>query len=76
MHVSRFRMIACLAFCCSLFGSALARQPAPADHSTRRIYVEPFVTQEGSQKFREDVIADLRKVSSVSLTGEIGRAHV
>src|SRR6202012_265874 len=61
------RMIACFAFCCSLFGSALARQPAPTDHSTRRIYVEPFVTQEGSQKFREDVIAELRKAKSVSL---------
>ncbi len=70
MNVPRFRMIACFAFCCSLFGSALARQPAPADHSTRRIYVEPFVTQEGSQKFREDVIAELRKVSSVSLAGD------
>ncbi len=63
-------MIACFVFCCSLFGSALARQPAPADHSTRRIYVEPFVTQEGSEKFREDMIAELRKVSSVSLAGD------
>jgi phosphate transport system substrate-binding protein len=48
-------------------GSALAWQPAPADHSTRRIYVEPFVPQEGSEKFREDVIAELRKMNSVSL---------
>jgi phosphate transport system substrate-binding protein len=53
-----------------LFGSALARQATPTDHSTRRIYVEPFVTQEGSQKFREDVIAELRKVNSVSLAGD------
>src|SRR5580698_11322165 len=74
MNVPRFRMIACFAFCCSLFGSALARQPAPADHSTRRIYVEPFVTQSGAEKFREDVIAELRKVSSVSLASDASSA--
>ena len=76
MNVSRFRMIACFAFCCSLFGSVFARQTPPADHSTRRIYVEPFVTQEGSEKFRQDVIAELRKLNSVSLAGDESSADV
>ncbi len=76
MNVSRFRMIACLAFCCSIFGSALIAHTAPADHSTRRIYVEPFVTQVGSEKFREDVIAELRKTNSVSLAGDESSADV
>jgi phosphate ABC transporter phosphate-binding protein len=76
MNVSRSRMIACFAFCCSLFGSAFARQTPPADHSTRRIYVEPFVTQEGSEKFRQDVIAELRKLNSVSLAGDESSADV
>ncbi|WP_263351235.1 phosphate ABC transporter substrate-binding protein PstS [Acidicapsa acidisoli] len=76
MNVSRFRMIACFALCCSMFGSALVAQMAPVDHSTRRIYVEPFVTKEGSEKFREDVIAELRKLNSVSLAGDESSADV
>jgi phosphate ABC transporter phosphate-binding protein len=76
MNVSRSRMIACFAFCCFIFGSAFARQTAPADHNTRRIYVEPFVTQEGSEKFRQDVIAELRKLNSVSLAGDESSADV
>jgi phosphate transport system substrate-binding protein len=70
MNVSRFRMIACFAFCCSIFGSALVAQSAPADHSTRRIYVEPLVTKEGSDKFREDVMAELRKMNSILLADD------
>ena len=76
MNVSRFRMIVCFAFCCSLVGSALASQTAPADHGTRLIYVEPFVTQVGSEKFREDVISQLRKLNSVSLAGDESNADV
>jgi phosphate transport system substrate-binding protein len=76
MNVSRFRMITCFAFCCSIFGSALAWQTSPADHSTRRIYVEPFVTKQGSEKFREDVVAGLRKLNSVSLARDESNADV
>jgi phosphate transport system substrate-binding protein len=70
MSVSPFRLTVCFALCCSMFGPALAGQTAPPNHSTRRIYVEPFVTQAGSEKFREDVIAQLRKLNSVSLAGD------
>jgi phosphate ABC transporter phosphate-binding protein len=76
MNVSRFRIIACSAFCCSIFGSALVSQTPPTDHSTRRIYVEPFVTQKGSERLREDVIARLRKLNSVSLAEDESSADV
>ena len=55
-----------IAFSVTIFGTALASQNV-RPHSVKRIYVEPFVTQTGSQKFRDDVIAELRKLSSVSL---------
>jgi phosphate ABC transporter phosphate-binding protein len=66
MNVSRFRLTVCVALCCMMLGSAPAWQTAPANR-IKRIYVEPFATQAGSEKFREDVIADLRNLSSVSL---------
>jgi phosphate ABC transporter phosphate-binding protein len=70
MSACRFRLTLCFAFFCAMLGSALAWQTPPANQATRRIYVEPFVTQAGSEKFREDVIAELRKVSSVSLAAD------
>ena len=33
----------------------------------KRLYVEPFTTKSGSEKLREDLIADLRKLSSISI---------
>lgn len=66
MGLFPFRLTVCFAFCCAMFGSALAWQTAPAN-PIKRIYVEPFATEAGSEQFREDVISDLRKVSSVSL---------
>ncbi len=74
MSVSPFRLTACLLFCCAIFGSALASQTAPAN-PIRRIYVEPFATQEGSGNFREDVIAELRKLNSVSLAADESSAE-
>jgi len=74
MSVSPFRLTVCFALFCSMFGSALARQTVPADHATRRIYVEPFATREGSEKFREDVIADLRKLNSISIAKDESNA--
>jgi len=47
-------------------GQVFAWQSPTAD-AVRRIYVEPFTTREGSQKLREDVIAELRKQSSVAV---------
>ena len=69
MSVTPFRLTVCFAFCCAMFGSALAWQTAPAN-PIRRIYVEPFATQAGSEKFREDVITELRKLNSVSLAAD------
>jgi phosphate ABC transporter phosphate-binding protein len=69
MRGSPFRLIICFSFCCAMFGSALAWQTPPANQ-IRRIYVEPFVIRAGSEKFREDVIAGLRKMNLVSLTGD------
>ncbi len=34
---------------------------------TKRLYVEPFTTDPGSPKLREDVVAELRKIHSLSL---------
>jgi phosphate ABC transporter phosphate-binding protein len=64
-----FRLTFCIAFAVLIFGTAHASQTAHTN-SVRRIYVEPFVTQAGSEKFREDVIAELRKLSSVSLASD------
>jgi len=79
MRVSRFRLAACFAFwcavlcctmlCCAMFGSALAQQTAPTNQ-IRRLYVEPFATQAGSEKFREDVIRELRRLNVVSLAAD------
>jgi len=74
MRVSRFRLTVCFAFwcamfCCTMFVSALSRQTAPASQ-IKRLYVEPFATQAGSEKFREDVISELRKLNSVSLAAD------
>jgi phosphate ABC transporter phosphate-binding protein len=69
MSESRFRRIVCLAFCFLIPGTAMASQTS-SPHRVRRIYVEPFVIQSGAEQFREDVIAELRKVSSVSLASD------
>jgi PBP superfamily domain len=52
-----------------MFGFARAQQTAPASQ-IRRLYVEPFATQAGSEKFREDVISQLRKLNSVSVAAD------
>jgi PBP superfamily domain len=67
MNFSRLRFAICLVLCCGMAGPALAWQAAPAN-PIRRIYVESFTTREGSEKNREDIIAELRKMKSVSLT--------
>ena len=42
----------------------------------RRLYVEPFTTREGSEKLRDDVISELRKLGSVSLAASAQAADV
>lgn len=73
MNVCPIRLTVCVAFCCAIFSSALAGQTEPANR-IRRIYVEPFATQTASEQFREDVIAQLRKLSSVSLAPDESKA--
>ena len=65
MRVSRLRFAVYLVLCCGVFAPAIAWQTEPA-HPVRRIYVEPFTTRQGSEKFREEVVAELRKMKSVS----------
>jgi phosphate transport system substrate-binding protein len=62
MNLVRTRIvrIACLFVIASL---AFAWQSP----GVRRLYVEPFTTKDGSEKLREDVIAELRKLNSVSV---------
>ena len=69
MSAASLRIAVCLVLCCGMVGPARARQAAPAN-TNRRIYVEPFATRQGSDKFREDVIAELRKMKSVSLAAD------
>jgi phosphate ABC transporter phosphate-binding protein len=69
MSVSRLRFIVCLALCCGIAGPALAWQTGPIPPG-RRIYVEPFATREGSEKFREGIVSELRKMKSVSLAAD------
>ena len=67
MSVSRFRLTAWFAFCCAMFGPALAQTPV---NQIKRLYVEPLATQSGSEKFRADLISQLRKLNSVSLAAD------
>jgi phosphate transport system substrate-binding protein len=69
MGASPFRLAFWIAFSVTILGTAFASQTARS-HSVTRIYVEPFVTQAGSETFREDVIAELHKLSSVSLASD------
>ena len=41
--------------------------PASNAAEIKRLYVEPFTTKAGSEKLREDLIAELRKQNSISL---------
>jgi hypothetical protein len=73
MKVCPFQLAICFVFCCVLAGATLSGKTALSNSSSnkiRRIYVEPFTTQQGSEKFREDVIGELRKLPSVSLASD------
>jgi len=60
------------ACCCVMAVPSIAWQAAQSG-AIRRLYVEPFTTKAGSEKLREDVIAELRKLSAISLvSGESG----
>ncbi len=66
MTVSDPKWILRFACCCALAGSVAGWQAGPPG-AIQRLYVEPFVTKAGAEELRKDVIAELRKISSVSL---------
>ena len=66
MFISGWKWIIRFSGCCAFAGLALHQQAAQPE-AARRLYVEPFVTKAGAEKLREDVIAELRKIRSVSL---------
>src|SRR6201996_6983867 len=77
MTLYSFRLAICSVFCCVLAGATLCGQTTPSNspsNKVRRIYVEPFTTQKGSETFRDDVIAELRKLPSVSLASDASNA--
>lgn len=51
-----------------MFALALAAQTPSVQ--IRRLYVEPFATQAGFERFRDDVLNELRKLNSVSLAAD------
>lgn len=66
-HVSYLLMkIVHVACCCALVGGALACQAAD-QLEIKTLYVEPFAMKTGAEKLRADVIAQLRKLGSISL---------
>jgi hypothetical protein len=41
----------------------------------KRVYVEPFTTKSGSAPLRDGLIAELRKLSSISLVADASKAE-
>ncbi len=66
--------------CCLLAGTYLPSGRSFASPATdsvaKRLYVEPFQTKEDAAKLRDDVTAELRKVSSVSLVADASNADL
>jgi len=66
MNVFPSRLFLCVAVLCTVLGSARSWQTSSTTR-IKQIYVEPFATQAGSEKFRQDLIAELGKHVLVSL---------
>jgi phosphate transport system substrate-binding protein len=68
-----------LACCCMLAAPAFSGQ-APAGQTAatqaKRLYVEPFTTKADAKKLRDDLIAELRKLPSVSLVLDESKADL
>ena len=69
MSVFPSRLILCLAALGTVLGSVCALQTSSTTR-IKQIYVESFATQAGSEKFREAVIAELRKQNSISIAAD------
>jgi phosphate transport system substrate-binding protein len=66
MSVSKPKWILRFACCCALAGSAAGWQPRQPG-AIKRLYVESFVTKAGAEELRANMIAELGKISSISL---------
>jgi phosphate transport system substrate-binding protein len=60
--------------CCLLAGSAFAWQGT--NGAAKRLYVEAFATKAGAERLREDVNAELRKLTSISLAPDPSSADL
>lgn len=63
-----------IACCCVLMVPCLSAQAPSA--GAKRLYVEAFATKADAQKLREDLIAELRKVPSVSIVSNESSADL
>lgn len=66
MSPFRTKWMACLVCCCAIAAPSPAWQDGRPS-AGRRLYVEPFTTKAAPEKLREQVIAELSKLSGVSL---------
>jgi phosphate transport system substrate-binding protein len=57
-------------------GWQTASTPAPKVSPARRLFVEPFTTEEGSEKLRDDLISELRRLGNVPLAANAQAADV
>ena len=73
MTAFRVKWITGLACLCAMAAPSLAWQGEKAG-GIKRLYVEAFVTKAGSEKLREDVLAELRKLRSLSLVSSESNA--
>ncbi len=66
--------VSCAVFCCLLAAPAVAWQAG--SKGPRRIYVQTFTTKSGGEKLRDDVIAEIRKLSSVAVVADAANADL
>jgi len=70
MRMPGGKWVALAAFVCSLAPSVLLGQTANQLVGIKRVYVEPFPVKAGSEKLREDLVAQLRKLSFSIVSSE------
>ena len=63
-----------LTLACAIAGYTFAWQASGQLAAIKKLYVEPFPSKAGSETLREDVIAQLRKLNSISVISDRGSA--
>src|SRR5580692_12563734 len=63
-----------LTLACAIAGYTFAWQASGQLAAVKKLYVEPFPAKAGSEALRDDVIAQLRKLSSISVVSDPGTA--